>query len=135
MLQELMEKVTASGVTLVVENGKLRGGPADKLALFASELRRHRVDVIAYLARPKAEPDEWAELFTAWLNTRCAISPRFSTNVDALYRDFAVWCEERNDWPCSLDVFTELLRQAQFTITRARDVMLVEQIGLLEDVE
>jgi hypothetical protein len=81
------------------------------------------------------DPDEWAEEFMAWLSTRCALSSRFSTSVTTLHRDFAAWCEERNDWPCSLDAFTELLRQAQFTITLARDVILVGQIGLLEDVE
>jgi hypothetical protein len=81
------------------------------------------------------DPDEWAEEFMAWLRSRCALSSRFSTNVTALHRDFAAWCEERNDWPCSLGAFIELLRQAQFTITLARDVILVRQIGLLEDFE
>jgi hypothetical protein len=81
------------------------------------------------------DADEWAAEFMAWLGARCALAPRFSTNVTALHRDFAAWCEERNDWPCSLDAFTVLLRQAQFTITLARDVTLVGQIGLHEDVE
>jgi hypothetical protein len=98
------------------------------------ELRQHRADVIAFLSRPKIDADEWAETFMAWINARCIVTRRFRTNVAALHRNFAAWCEERNDWPCDLGVFMLLLRQAQFRLCDLRGVMLVERLGLLEDV-
>ena len=59
MIAELIDRVAASGINLCVEDGKLRGRPAEKLVPFAAELRRCRSDVIAYLSRPKADADEW----------------------------------------------------------------------------
>jgi hypothetical protein len=61
------------GVILTVFGGKLLGKPADKLAPFAEQLRRHSSDVIAYLTRPSVDPDEWTEPFTAWMRSRCAV--------------------------------------------------------------
>jgi hypothetical protein len=135
MIPELIDRVTASGVILSVDGGKLRGRPAEKLAPFAAELKRHRFDLIAYLSRPKAEPDEWAEPFTSWLNTRCVVSQRFATNIVALYRDFCAWFEDENDAPCDRAGFESLLTQAGFTLTRVHGVVLVWRLALLEDAD
>ncbi|HUN85148.1 MAG TPA: hypothetical protein VMU48_12265 [Terracidiphilus sp.] len=135
MIQELIERATASGVRLTVEAGTLRAGPADKLVPFVAELKRYRSDVIAYLTRPKVDPDEWAEPFTAWLNAHCVADKRISSNLVALYRDFSARCQQTSDWPCSLDGFESLLRQVGFTLIRVHGEMMVERLGLIEDME
>jgi hypothetical protein len=79
--------------------------------------------------------DEWAGEFIAWLRARCVASPRFSTNVDALYRDFCEWCELNNDWPCDRDQFLALVQQSQTRLHSIGDVILASGIGLAVDVE
>ena len=135
MVAELVERVAREGVILSVEGGKLRGHPAHKLAPFIAELKQHRADVIVYLTRPKATPDEWAEVYMAWLSSRCAVDTRFMTNLLPLYRDFAAWCEARNDWPCDRDAFEALLAQSGLVLTAMHGVTLVENLALAADAQ
>ena len=79
--------------------------------------------------------DEWAGEFMAWLKTRCVASPRFSTNVDALFRDFAAWCERNEDWPCEREQFLALMQQSQTKLYSIGNLILASGIGLVDDVD
>ena len=135
MIQELIERVTAAGVFLGIDDGRLRGRPADLLEPFAAELRRYKPDLIAYLTRPRPEPDQWANTFTAWLGRRCAVSKRFSTNVTVLYRDFCAWCLADRDIACDRDGFEALVTQFGLTFLHLHDLTFVTQLALIEDVD
>jgi hypothetical protein len=69
-----------------------------------------------------------------WRERRCIQSPRFSTRVSFLYRDFTLWCERNNDWPCEEEQFTRLLRLAGTRLYSIGSLLLASGIGLVADV-
>jgi hypothetical protein len=92
-------------------------------------------DYMAARANGIIDTDEYSESFMEWRKNRCASSSRFSTNVNALYRDYAAWAEINNDWPCDLEQFKVLLQWAGAWFYTVRGVFLASGIGLTEDVQ
>ena len=81
------------------------------------------------------DADEFAESFMTWRKDRCAFSSRFSTSVDALYRDFCDWCDEQNDWPCDREQFLALMQQSQMRLYSIGNLILASGIGLATDYD
>ncbi len=133
--EELIQRVEARGNYFTVRNGNVHVGPpatAWGLREMADELRPHMGEIVALVLERNAAP--WRDPLARWLDSACVRRPRDFGRLVCLYREFCIWQGEHGGVVCTLDVFAQLLVEADYVIGDVCGVRLVSGLMLKADV-
>jgi hypothetical protein len=87
------------------------------------------------LTMPPADPADWREPFSRWLDSACVCSPRCFGGVSCLHIAFCEWEVQRGAVPSTRDTFERLLTERGFLIGEVAGVALVSGLVFREDFE
>jgi hypothetical protein len=87
---------------------------------------------------PELSVDTLEELrvaFETWLDSECAVSPRWFGGLSSLHLGFCEWMIARNEVPCDRGTFEALLSKSGFLTGDMQEVRLVSGLALKTDMK
>lgn len=109
---QVIQQIEALGGTLALKGDRIAYDIPKAARVLVDVLREHRDEVVEVL---RGRQESAKQRLSRWMAAHCALTrnpAKVWGSAEALYRDYAAWCEQCGEVRCSRDLFNIILDES-----------------------